>query len=146
MTFLLTQLGTEATAQFTRRIGELGLTPPQMGMLGMIGSRPGLSQQDLAGRLGLLPSRVVSFIDDFEARALVTRTRSSSDRRVYELTLTTEGERVLDTTRSMTGEQESVFCEALDTEEYELLGRLLQRLAESNGLTPGVHPGYQQLS
>jgi DNA-binding MarR family transcriptional regulator len=143
--FLLTQLGTHAAGQFAERVAALELTPPQVGMLRMIGLEPGLSQQALSGRLGLLPSKVVSFVDDLEGRGLVARTRSSRDRRVYELTLTGEGEELLRKIRAISAEHESQFCQPLDAEEREQLGSLLRRIAETHGLTPGVHPGYRHI-
>lgn len=143
--FLLTQLGTQAATKFAERVGALGLTPPQVGMLRMIATRPGLSQQTLAGNLGMLPSKVVTFVDDLEGRGLVTRTRSTRDRRVHELTLTEEGTELLDKIRAVAAEHEAGFCQALDTDERARLQALLERLTESHGLAPGVHPGYRTI-
>ncbi|MBB5154577.1 MarR family winged helix-turn-helix transcriptional regulator [Saccharopolyspora phatthalungensis] len=143
--FLLTQLGTHAAMEFGGRVGALDLTPPQVGMLRMIAARPGLSQQALAGALGMLPSKVVSFVDDLEDRGLVTRTRSTRDRRVHELTLTPQGTELLGKVRAITATHEADFCQALDPDDYARLHTLLERLAESHGLTPGVHPGYRTI-
>jgi DNA-binding MarR family transcriptional regulator len=139
--FLLTQLGKHAATKFGARVAALDLTPPQVGMLRMIATRPGLSQQALAGNLGMLPSKVVSLVDDLEGRGLVTRTRSTRDRRAHELTLTDEGTELLDKIRSVAAEHEADFCQALDSNERARLLDLLSRLAESHDLTPGVHPG-----
>lgn len=143
--FLLTQLGTQAAAKFAERVGALNLTPPQVGMLRMIAAQPGLSQQTLAGNLGMLPSKVVTFVDDLEGRGLVTRTRSTRDRRVHELSLTEEGTELLDKLRAVAAAHETDFCEALDADERSRLQALLERLAESHGLAPGVHPGYRTI-
>jgi DNA-binding MarR family transcriptional regulator len=143
--FLLTQLGTHAAMKFGTRVADLDLTPPQVGMLRMIATQPGLSQQALAGNLGMLPSKVVSFVDDLEGRGLVTRTRSTRDRRVHELTLTDEGTELLGKIRSVAAEHEADFCQALDADEHSRLLDLLSRLAESHDLTPGVHPGYRTI-
>ncbi|MCI2421181.1 MarR family transcriptional regulator [Saccharopolyspora sp. K220] len=143
--FLLVQLGKHAAMKFGARVGALDLTPPQVGMLRMIAAQPGLSQQALAGRLGMLPSKVVSFIDDLEGRGLVTRTRSSRDRRVYELTLTTEGTELLGEIQSVAAEHEADFCQALSAAEHAQLLDLLRRLADSHDLPPGIHPGYRDI-
>jgi hypothetical protein len=37
------------------------------------------------------------------------------------------------------------FLAPLDEAERATLGRLLGRLAEHHGLTPGVHPGYRSM-
>jgi len=36
-------------------------------------------------------------------------------------------------------------CEPLSPAERDELARLLRRLAEHHGLTPGVHPGFRKL-
>ncbi|SDY35692.1 DNA-binding transcriptional regulator, MarR family [Saccharopolyspora shandongensis] len=145
VSFLLTQLGTHAAAKFAARVGELDLTPPQVGMLRMIAAKPGLSQQALAGHLGMLPSKVVAFVDELEGRGLVTRTRSSRDRRVHELALTEEGTELLGDVHAVANEHEADFCRALDQDDRTRLKALLERLANSHGLTPGVHPGYRTI-
>ena len=43
--FLLAQVGAHAAQRFTERIGELDLTPAQVGLLRLVASRPGQSQQ-----------------------------------------------------------------------------------------------------
>ncbi|RKT84841.1 DNA-binding transcriptional regulator, MarR family [Saccharopolyspora antimicrobica] len=141
--FLLSQLGAHAATQFGARVEELGLTPPLVGVLRMISAQPGLSQQQLAGELGLLPSKVVAFVDDLERRGLVTRTRGTRDRRVQHLTLTTEGTELLGEAIEAGAQHEDAFCQALAPDERAQLKALLERLARSHELAPGVHPGYR---
>ena len=143
--FLLTQLGTHAATRFAERVGELELSPPQVGMLRMIGANPGLSQQALATGLGMLPSKVVAFVDELEARGAVQRTRSARDRRVYELTLTDEGGELLRRVGEIAAEHEADFFQPLDADEREQLASLLRRVAGHHDLAPGVHPGYRSL-
>lgn len=144
--FLLSQLGTHASTRFAQRVAELDLTPPQAGMLRLIRVQPGLSQQALAERLGLLPSKVVAFVDELEKRDLVTRTRSARDRRVYELALTDNGTRILGKIRELAADHDADITAALTQDERDQLADILRRLAEHHGLTPGVHPGYRKLS
>ncbi|WP_433756886.1 hypothetical protein [Nocardia sp. CA-135398] len=40
---------------------------------------------------------------------------------------------------------EADLCEGLDDTEYEHLATLLNRTAEQQQLTPGVHPGYRRM-
>ncbi|GAA2819148.1 MarR family winged helix-turn-helix transcriptional regulator [Saccharopolyspora taberi] len=143
--FLLTQLGTHAATRFAERVSALGLTPPQTGMLRMIGGTPGLSQQALAQALGMAPSKIVAFVDELEARGLVRRSRSVRDRRVHELTLTDQGQELMGRIRELAAEHEADFCQPLDADEREQLAGLLRRIAEHHGLAPGVHPGYRSL-
>lgn len=144
--FLLTQLGTHAASGFAARVEALGLTPPQVGMLRMIGVRSGLSQQALAESLGLLPSRLVTFVDELESVGLLTRTRSTRDRRVHELSLTDLGRKRMAEVGTIAVEHEAQLTAALTDAERDQLRTLLRRVAEQQEITPGVHPGYRKMS
>ena len=143
--FLLTQLGTHGATRYADRIAELSLTPPQAGLLRQIVLNPGSNQQQLASRLGLLPSRVVSFLDDLEAQGLVRRVRSTTDRRQYELQLTAPGKALFERLQGASQLHDAEITKALSEEEHRTLAGLLHRIADDQGLSPGVHPGYRQL-
>lgn len=143
--FLLSQLGAHASQRFAERVAELGLVPSDLGLLRMIAVEPGLSQQALAKRLGVVPSRVVALIDALQQRELVERVRSTRDRRNYELQLTEHGRAVMAGMREIGMAHEAELTGALDDDERRTLGRLLAKLAESNGLSPDVHPGYRTM-
>jgi DNA-binding MarR family transcriptional regulator len=144
--FLLTQIGTHAASRFAERVAQLGLTPPDVGLLRMIAGQPGRSQQSLAADLGVVPSRVVALIDNLDHKGLVERRRSTEDRRNYELHLTPEATRVMGEMRQLAAAHEDDICSALDDDQRAQLTTLLELIADQQGLTPGVHPGYRQLS
>ncbi|MCP3803377.1 MarR family transcriptional regulator [Allokutzneria sp. A3M-2-11 16] len=141
--FLLAQLGAHAANRFAERVGELGLTPADVGLLRMIATDPGLSQRALADHLGVVPSRVTALIDQLDRRGLVERRRSAEDRRNYELHLTEEGGRVLARMRPLAAAHEDDLFAALDQEQRSRLAELLRLIADEQGLTAGVHPGYR---
>jgi DNA-binding MarR family transcriptional regulator len=143
--FLLAQVGAHAAAGFAERVGAHDLTPPMAGILGLLSAAPGTSQQELARRLGLLPSRLVAFIDELEDRGLVQRVRDDADRRRNSLQLTDAGRSALGTISRVAREHEAALTAALGDREREQLARLLARIAEEQGLTPGVHPGYRNV-
>src|SRR6201996_8197634 len=62
--FLLTQLGSHAASQFAERLASLDLTPPDAGILRLLRAAAGLSQQELAARLQIHPSRLVAILDN----------------------------------------------------------------------------------
>ncbi|MFE9655479.1 MarR family winged helix-turn-helix transcriptional regulator [Micromonospora sp. NPDC006431] len=140
--FLLAQVGAHASSRFAERIADLGLTPPQAGLIRAIAAAPASSQQQLATQLGLLPSRVVAFVDDLESRGLLRRERSSVDRRQYALHLTQDGEALMRRLQHVARTHERDLCQALDEAEHAQLVALLGRIADQQGLTAGVHPGY----
>ena len=137
--FLLSQLGALASARFAQRTGTLDLTPGEAGVLRLLGRRPGLNQRVLADRLGAVPSRVVALIDSLEARGLVARSRSTSDRRSYELRLTERGARTLGRLRRIAEEHEAELLKPLTDTEATQLRELLTRLAAGHGLDSDLH-------
>lgn len=142
--FLLAQLGARAADRFAERIAALDLTPPQAGLLRVIAREPGSSQREVAAKLGLFPSRVVTFVDELEDRGLVGRQRSTTDRRQYALHLTKQGRALMQRLSTIARAHERDLCQPLDDNERVQLAALLKRVADQQGLTPGIHPGYQR--
>lgn len=143
--FLLAQIGAHAATQFGERLKGLRLTRPHAGILRLIGLTPGLSQQELASRLAILPSQLVALLDELEERGLIERRQHSADRRTYALHLTKSGRDVLEQIGRIAREHDDAICAALNAQERQQLNTLLGRIAEQQGLTPGVHPGYRGL-
>jgi DNA-binding MarR family transcriptional regulator len=144
--FLLAQVGAHAAARFAERISELGVIPADVGLLRMIATQPGRSQQSVAEEMGVVPSRIVALVDNVERKGLVERRRNPQDRRNYELHLTAEGSRVMTQMRRVGSAHEADICAALDDNQRAQLAGLLEAIAAQQGLTPGIHPGYQQRS
>jgi DNA-binding MarR family transcriptional regulator len=143
--FLLTQLGHHAATLFAETTAEIELTPPHAGILRAIASEPGRSQQALSAELGLLPSRVVAYVDELEGRGYVERRRNPDDRRLHALYLTASGKRLMQKIADLARQHERRLTAGLDAEQRATLRDLLATLAERQGLTPHVHPGYRAL-
>ena len=141
--YQLSQLGTLATRQFGSLIRELDLTPPEAGVLRLLARNPGIGQRDLAGRLGAVPSRVVALLDQLQAKDLVARRRSETDRRSHELMLTESGEAMMLQLSKISRTHEAGILEPLSSSERDQLAGLLDKLATAHGLDPTVHPGYR---
>lgn len=141
--FLLTQLGAHAADLFAERVAGLGLTPRDAGALRALGRSPGISQRELATRLGTVPSRLVALIDDLEERGLVERIRSPKDRRNYQLHLTDAGGELLTSLRAAAEAHQAGLLEPLDAAERLALSRLLTKVATGTGLGSEGHPGYR---
>ena len=137
--FLLSQLGAVASSRFAGRMREIGLTPSDAAVIRLLGRAPGLSQRSLADRLGAAPSRVVSLIDTLQGRGLVERSRSSTDRRNYELHLTDAGQRVLHELRGIAEQHEAELLAPLSGEQVEQLDLLLMQLVDGHGLDRDLH-------
>lgn len=143
--FLLSQLGAHSAARFADSVGPLGVTPPHVGLLRVIGASPGRSQQSLADEFGMLPSRIVVLLDDLETAGFVERRRDPNDRRVHLLYITSQGREVMANIFSAGKQAEKRLLASLTARERTQLQELLERVAEEQGLAPGVHPGYRYL-
>ena len=140
--FLLAQLGQHSSERFTARIAALDLTPPQAAILGAIAGEPGRSQQALSEQLGLLPSRVVAFIDDLEQRGLLQRRRNPGDRRLYALYLTEQGEALMSELAGLSDAHEEEITAGLSDEQRSVLAELLTSLADRQHVGRGPHSSY----
>lgn len=141
--FLLAQLGAHATQRFAERVADLGLTPPQTGLLRAIARWPGESQQVLAAELGTPPTRLVALVDGLEQQGLIERRRNPQDRRLYAVFLSDKGQETMAALAKAAAAHEDEMMAALSTEERSVLRDLLARVAADHDLTPGVHPGYR---
>lgn len=93
--FRLGMLGARITQAFSDRIEQIGVTHKQVGLLAVVDAGPARSQRDIATRLHVAPSLVVSLVDQLIDLGAVTRSRSTSDRRVYVIQLTDHGRELL---------------------------------------------------
>jgi DNA-binding MarR family transcriptional regulator len=143
--FLLAQVGAHAASKFSERIATIGLTPPDAGIFRLLAVTQGISQQDLSTRLGIHPSRLVAILDELEGRGLLERKPNAEDRRQYALHLTAKGRDALARIGQIARQHQDALCASLTQDEREKLTELLQKIADEQGLTPGVHPGYRRL-
>jgi DNA-binding MarR family transcriptional regulator len=140
--FLLAQVGARAAELFAKRLHELDLVPAHAGTLRAIARNAGISQQALASLLGMVPSRLVTLLDELEKRELVERRDHPDDRRIYTIHLTEKGSKAMAEIGGVARAHDDAVCAPLSESERELLWSLLSRIADDQGLTPGVHPGF----
>ena len=143
--FLVAQLGAHAASQFAEKMRLIGLSPADAGILRLLRVAAGLSQQELASKLSIHPSRLVAILDNLEKRGLVERRPNPDDRRLYSLHLTGGGGEALGKIGKLAREHQETLLAALNQEERQMLGGLLLRVADQQGLKRGVHPGYRSI-
>ena len=89
---------------------------------------------------------MVGYLDDLESPGLDHRLANASDRRINEVSLTPAGEKAFLLIAGVGRRHEKAMTADLtDAERAELL-RLLEKVADGQGLTAGVHPGYRSWS
>jgi DNA-binding MarR family transcriptional regulator len=106
------------------------LTGPQLTVLKMLETFGDLSLSDLSDRIRAQNSTVTGIIDRMEREGLVVRERSTEDRRVVHINLTTKGERLA---REIPVEPMEIFRTALGSlsaSEVRDLLKILTKLAK----------------
>ena len=95
------------------------------------------SQQELAARLGVAPSLVVSLADHLETLGAVRRVRDPGDRRRQVLTLTDHGRDLLEQCAAAARALDEELTAALAPEQRVALHDALGVLAAAYGLPSG---------
>lgn len=139
--FLISQLGFFSSRRFTEALEPLGIGPRDFLLMRFVDASDGQSQQALAERLGIPPSRMVALVDHLEEMELVERRPDPDDRRVRGLFLTRRGRSVLEKAGKIAIDYETQLCAGINREERERLIDLLQRLQVTQTDLRGVHPG-----
>jgi DNA-binding MarR family transcriptional regulator len=139
--FLLSQLGSHMAHEFQRQLADSNVQPRTYAVLMALATSNGQSQRQLSARLGIHRNVMVSTIDALEADGLVQRKPHPDDRRAFAITLTGRARRLLPQLDRAARTLEDAVTKQISTEEREVLRNLLQRVAVSAGLIPGVHPG-----
>jgi DNA-binding MarR family transcriptional regulator len=126
--YLLRRAQITVFAEFTDALRELRLRPGQFAVLRLIGSNPGLSQAKVSATLGIQRANLVAVIDELEARRMLNRDASTTDRRSHCLHLTAEGRRVLIRSSELQDRHEAIIGRRLGAGGYTELLRLLSKL------------------
>jgi len=127
--FLLSWNGRRTSHMFAKALEPLGLRPPHFGVMQLIASEPGMTQQDLANRSLIDASSMVSVVDELEALGFAERRPHPGDRRKHAVHLTTEGTRTLERARTVAIKLARDVLAPLDSDEVATLTLLLRKLA-----------------
>jgi DNA-binding MarR family transcriptional regulator len=139
--FLISQLGFLSSKRFVEELAPVGLDPREFLLMRFVAASEGRSQQALAERLAIPPSRMVALVDRVEEAGFVERRPDPEDRRVRGLHLTKKGRGVLERAGKIAIDYETRLCAGINREERELLIDLLQKLQAGQTVLRGVHPG-----
>jgi DNA-binding MarR family transcriptional regulator len=139
--FLISQLGFLSSKAFTEALAPAGIDPREFLLMRFVATSEGQSQQALAERLAIPPSRMVALGDRLEEVGFLERRPDPEDRRVRGLHLTRKGRGVLERASKIAIDYETQLCSGINRKEREMLIDLLQRLQEGQTTLRGVHPG-----
>jgi DNA-binding MarR family transcriptional regulator len=132
---LLVNLGRAVQRRFTDALKPSDLTPRHLHVLDQLRQGP-MSQQALADRVGVDPTKLVGLLNDLEGQNLVLRRRDPVDRRRHIVENSHEGEERVDAVLAVAAAAEDELLAGLDDEQRAQLRELLVLAAESSGLSP----------
>jgi DNA-binding MarR family transcriptional regulator len=115
--------------------GELGLENGVIGVLSIIWMNPGMSQNDLAASVALKKSAVTKLVTSLEERGLIQRQKVSADRRMNALSLTANGEHLIERVRALTDEMHTRIFADISQKERDAFFAVLGKLIETLGIS-----------
>jgi DNA-binding MarR family transcriptional regulator len=121
-----------AVALFMEETAEFGITPVQFATLMTAHEHPGLDQRSLAARISFDTSTIGGVIDRLEKRGLILRNAAPHDRRLRLLTVTEEGERLLEQALPrVRAAQQRILAPLAQAEQQDFLQQM-QRVVEAH--------------
>ena len=113
---------------FRATLGEDGLSPRSFSALSLAHQFPGITQSELARRLGIERSGLVAIVDDLERRGFLTRGTVPGDRRVQALRATPAGAAAYADALGAVRAHETRMLGALSAGEKRCLFHLLDKI------------------
>ncbi len=121
---------------FRAAMGEGGLSPRVFAALALVVENPGLTQSDLARRLGIERSGLVAIVDALDGKRYLRRVAVPGDRRVQSLLPTPAGRTACDAALARVRAHENSLLDGLSDAERVQLLTLLRKVRLAAG-TPG---------
>ncbi|MBC7465093.1 MAG: MarR family transcriptional regulator [Bdellovibrio sp.] len=118
--------------RLAERITEFGLIPSHLGVLKLLKGLGDHSQNQLADQLGIDKATMVKLIDRLEKQKFIKRAQDSSDRRVWRVGITPNGEKLLLKVSAIRGEVETKFLSSLTADEVKVLRKCIPQLLDEN--------------
>ncbi|SFG90794.1 MarR family winged helix-turn-helix transcriptional regulator [Sulfitobacter dubius] len=115
-----------ATELYARDLAQAaGVTPAQLRVLQIVGEKKDPTAKTLATQMGVSQATVTSLVDKLVARGLVSRLTSAQDRRQTNITLTNQGEDVLEEAPDALQQRYvRAFADLADWEQAQLVSSL----------------------
>ncbi len=116
------------TARVHRHLSSSGLTVSQFGVLEAIYHVGPLSQKELGRKILRSSGNITMVIDNLEKRRLVRRERDTSDRRIFIVHLTVEGQALIRKIFPSHAALITAELSVLDAEDQNILGNLCKKV------------------
>lgn len=114
----------------------LGVSATQLGALFVLKSSPGCAQRTLGEKLSLNDPAVTGLVGRMLTLGLITRERSTTDRRVWGLSLSKSGADIVRGARPLLAELNSRLTDDFTDDEVAVIARFLQTTARRFDTNP----------
>jgi DNA-binding MarR family transcriptional regulator len=111
-----------------KRIAAYGITRGQWYFLRVLWIEDGLSQRELSARVGMMEPTTVIALRSMEKTGLIRRARTSEDKRVAKVWLTTKAKRVREQMLLLARGINEDACHGLSREEFETFRRAITHM------------------
>ena len=118
---------------FAREVGQVDLPPGRFALLTLIGRNPGISQTVLSRAAGRDKSTLTPALRDLKRRGLIARDRRARDRRSYHLTLTPDGDAMLQRLTECAARHDRNLDRIVGPRDKPRLLRLLRKIMSGLG-------------
>lgn len=134
--YLLRRLYASMQRHFEKRMQPLDLTAMQWGPLLLMAEGRASTAAELARGMDIDTGAMTRMLDRLEAKGLVARARSASDRRVVQLELTAEGSKVASQIPQQLADVLNLHLKDFKADELHMLMGFLQRMIANGSLRP----------
>jgi DNA-binding MarR family transcriptional regulator len=125
---LIHRLGQQADDLFSRSVGRNGITARQFSVLASVAGNDHPSQTVLCAATGIDRSTMADIVRRLVKRGWLTRRRTRHDARTYAISLTVEGQRILDQVLPIATTVDATLISDLAVEEQQQFTSLLQNI------------------
>jgi MarR family transcriptional regulator, organic hydroperoxide resistance regulator len=114
-----------------KRIAAHGITRGQWYFLRILWMEDGLSQRELSARVGMMEPTTVIALRSMEKAGLIRRSRSTEDKRVTNVWLTTKAKRIRAPMLLLARDINEIAGHGVNREEFEVFRRAITRMTEN---------------
>jgi DNA-binding MarR family transcriptional regulator len=129
--YLMKRIMISIVAQADKRLDEHGLTSAQWGPLMRLKTSGGSTVAELARWLNVDAGAMTRLLDRLEKKGLCKRVRSTEDRRVVQVELTSEGEAAINQVPAVLAQVMNAHLAGFSKTEWQALRTYLQRMVET---------------
>jgi DNA-binding MarR family transcriptional regulator len=129
--FLVNYTGRKISQLLTTYFEPYHITPEQWTVLNRLYEQEGITQKDLAQKVGKDQTNVTRILDQLERKALIKRTRNEKDRRSFLAYVTKKGKTLIETLLPIEEEVLTIALENISEEQISLLKQILAKITEN---------------